>query len=114
MVSPGFEADDPQDHGERRVECGTGDGAEDPGLRVTFGEALASEGETGGAEHGQENSDNGREDALLQFKLRDGIDQLLAVQLQGLHGDDRTRTTAPPSGNGGARDPDVLGQATGA
>jgi hypothetical protein len=86
-------------------------GAQDPGLGGTFGEALIGEGETGSAEHRQENSDNGREDAPFQFKLRDGVDQLLAVHLRELDGDDRSRTTAPPSGNGGARNGHMLGQA---
>jgi hypothetical protein len=92
----------------------TGDGTQDSGLGAAFGEPLASEGEAGSAEHRQENSDNGREDALLPFKLYDGVEQLLAVLLYGLDGDDRTRTTAPPSGHGGARDGHVLGQASGA
>jgi len=51
---------------------------------------------------------------FLPFELYDGVDELLVVLLYGLDGDDRTRTTAPPSGNGGARDGQVLGQASGA
>jgi len=42
------------------------------------------------------------------------LEQLLVVLLYGLDGDDRTRTTAPPSGHGGARDGHVLRQAAGA
>jgi hypothetical protein len=50
----------------------------------------------------------------LPFELCDGVDQLLVVLLYGLDGDDRTRTTTPPSGTGGASAGHVLGQASGA
>jgi hypothetical protein len=92
----------------------TGDGTQNSGFGAAFWEPLASEGEAGSAEHRQENSDNGCEDALLPFKVYDGVEQLLVVLLYGLDANDRTRTTDPPSGNGGARDGHVLGQASGA
>jgi hypothetical protein len=65
-----------------------------------FGKPLTGEAESGSAEQRQENSDRSCEDALLLFNLRDGFDQLLAVLLYGLDGDDRTRTTAAPGRNG--------------
>jgi len=91
-----------------------GDGTQNSRFGAALGEPLAGESEAGSAEHRQENSNNGREDALLPFKLYDGVEQLLVVLLYGLDGDDGTRTTAPPSRHGGARDGDVLGQASGA
>jgi hypothetical protein len=48
------------------------------------------------------------------FTLRDGVDQLLPVMVARFDGDDRAMPTASPSGNSGARDPDVLGQVSGA
>jgi hypothetical protein len=104
---------DPQDHGEREEWCCTGDGTQDSGLGAAFGQALAIEGETGSAEQRQENSDNGGEDALFLFKLRDGVDQLLLVLVKRFDGDDRALTTSSPGRNGGARNPDVLRQASG-
>jgi hypothetical protein len=73
-----------------------------------------SEGEAGSAEQRKESSDNGREDAHSAIKLRDGVDQLLPVPVERCDGDDRPLTTSPPRGNSRARDPDVLGQASGA
>jgi len=113
VVSAGFEARDPQDHDEGEERFCTGDGAQDAGLGGAFGKPLTSEAESGSAEQRQENSDRSCEDALLLFNLRDGVDQLLAVLLYGLDGDDRTRTTAAPARNGRARDSHVLGQASG-
>ena len=108
VVSAGFEMRDTQDHGEGQEWFCTGDGTQDFGFGAAFGEPLASECEAGSAEHRQENSDNAREDGLLPFELCDGVDQLLVVLLYGFDGNDRTRTTVPPSGNGGARDGPML------
>ena len=114
MVSPRFEMDDPQDHGEREVWFCTGDGAQDSGLGGAFGQPLATEADAESAEQGQENSDNGRENALLPFKFCNGVEQLLAILVWRFDRDDRSKTASAPSGRGGARDPDVLGQASGA
>ena len=114
VVSPGFEVDDPQDHGEREEWSCTCDGAQDPGLGGAFGQPLASEAEAGSSEHRQKNPDNGRKEALLPFELRDAVDQLLAVLLHQVDGDDRALTTSSPGGNSGARNRDVLEQASGA
>jgi len=57
----------------------TGDGPQDPSLGGTFWEPLASECEAGSAEHRQENSDSGREDAHSAIKLHDGVEELLPV-----------------------------------
>jgi hypothetical protein len=92
----------------------TGDGAQNAGFGGAFGEPLASEGEAGSAQQRKENSDNGREDAHSAIKLRDGVDQLLPVLVERFDGDDRSLTASSPGGNSGARDPDVLGQASGA
>jgi hypothetical protein len=105
---------DPQDHGQGEEWFCTGDGAQNAGFGSTFGQPLASEGEAGSAEQRKENSDNGREDAHSAIKLRDGVDQLLPVLVERFDGDDRPLTTSSPRGNSGARDPDVLGQASGA
>jgi hypothetical protein len=103
----------PQDHGERKKwHCAT-DGAQDSGLGDAFGEPLTSEGEARSAEHRKENSYNGREDSPLPFDHSDRLDQLLAVMLSRLNGDDRAMTTSSPGGNGGSRYRDVLGQASG-
>ena len=77
---------DTLDHGEREEWFCAGDGTQDSGFGSAFGQAFASEGETGSAEKCQENSDHGGEDALLLVKLRDSVDQLLAVRLYGLDG----------------------------
>jgi hypothetical protein len=69
VVSPGFEVDHPQDHGEREEWFCTCDGAQDPVLGGTFGQPLAGEAEAGSSEHRQKNPDNGRKDALLPFEL---------------------------------------------
>ena len=114
MVSPGFEVHDPQDHGEGEERFCSGDGTQDASLGAAFGEPLASEGEAGSAEQRMENSDHSRENALLLFELCDGGEQLLAVLSHQLDGNDRSRTTPSPRRNGGARDGDVLGQASGA
>jgi hypothetical protein len=114
VVSAGFEVRDPQDHGEREEWSCTGDGAQDSRLGGAFGQALASEAEAGSAEQRKENSDNSRKDSHLPFELCDGVDQLLPVLVERFDGDDRPLTTSSPSGNSGARDPDVLGQASGA
>jgi len=114
MVSARFEVNDPQDHGEWEEWYCTGDGTQDSSLGAAFGEPLTSEGETGSAEQCQEDSDDSGEDALLPFKLYDGVEQLLAILLYGLDGDDRTSPPAPPSRNGGVRNGHVLGQASGA
>ena len=113
MVSPGFEARDPQDHSEGEERCCAGDSAQDSGLGGAFGKPLASEGETGSAEHRQENSAHGRKDAQSAIKLRDGVDQLLPVLVERFDGDDRSRTAPAPSGHGRARNGHVLGQASG-
>jgi hypothetical protein len=114
VVSPGFEVDDPQDQGKREEWFCTCDGAQDPGLGGAFGQPLASEAEAESSEHRQKNPDNGRQDALLPFEPCDAVDQLLAVRLHQFDGDDRALTTSSPGGNSGARDRDVLGQASGA
>jgi hypothetical protein len=114
VISAGFKARDPQDHGEREECFCTGDGAQNAGLGGTFGEPLASECKAGSAEQRKENSDNGREDTPSAIKLRDGVDQVLPILVERFDGDDRALTTALPRGKSGARDPDVLGQASGA
>ena len=111
VVSPGFEMRDTQDHGEGEEWFCTGDGTQDFGFGAAFREPLASEGEAGSAEHRQENSDNGGENAHSAIKLCDGVHQLLAVLVERFDGDDRALTTSSPGRNSGARDPDVLGQA---
>ena len=113
VVSPGFEMRDTQDHGEGEEWFCTGGGTQDSGFGAAFREPLASECEAGSAEHRQENSDNGREDAHSAIKLCDGVHQLLSVLVERFDGDDRALTTSSPGGNSGARDPDVLGQASG-
>jgi hypothetical protein len=92
----------------------TRDGAQNAGLGGTFGEPLASEGEARRSEHRQENSDHGRKDAHSAIKLRDGVDQLLPVLVERFDGDDRALPSSSPGGNSRARDPDVLGRASGA
>jgi hypothetical protein len=89
-------------------------GTQDTGLGSAFGEPLASEGEAGSAEQPKKSSDHGREDTHSAIKLRDGVEQLLAVLVERFDGDDRALTTSSPGGNSGTRDPDVLGQASGA
>jgi hypothetical protein len=113
VVSAVFEMRDTQDHGEGEEWFCTGDGTQDSGFGAAFGEPLASEGEAGSAEHRQENSDNGREDAHSAIKLRYGVDHLLAVLVNRFDCDDRSRTAAAPSGHGRAWDSHVLGQASG-
>jgi hypothetical protein len=113
VVSPTFEPDDPQDHGKREEWSCTCHGTQDPGIGGAFGHPLASEAEAGSSEHRQKNPDNSRKDAHFPFELCDAIDQLLLVLLHRFDGDDRSRITARPSGNGGARDGHVLGQASG-
>jgi hypothetical protein len=105
--------DDTQDHGEGKEWFCTGDGAQDPSLGGTFVQPLACESEAGSSEQRQENPDDGRENVRAAVKLRDGVDQLLAVLVERFDGDDRTVTTSSPSGNSGARDGHVLGQASG-
>ena len=56
---------------------------------------------------------NGREDAHSAIKLHDGVDQLLPAQVERFDGNDRALTTSAPGRNSGARNPDVLGQASG-
>jgi hypothetical protein len=114
MVSPRFQVDDTQDHGEREGCFCTRDGAQNAGLGGTFGGPLASEGEARRSEHRQENSDHGRKDAHSAIKLRAGVDQLLPVLVERFDGDDRALPSSSPGGNSRARDPDVLGQASGA
>src|SRR5664279_4312364 len=94
VVSPGFEVENTQEHGEREERLCAADGAQDPSLGGTFWEALASEGEAGSAEQRKENSDNGREDAHSAIKLHDGVEQLLPVLVELFDGDDRTLTTS--------------------
>ena len=113
VVSAGFEMRDTQDHGEGQEWFCTGDGTQDFGFGAAFGEPLASECEAGSAEHRQENSDNGREDAHSAIKLCDGVHQLLAVLVERFDGDDRARIAAAPGGHGRARDGHVLGRASG-
>ena len=113
VVSAGSEMHDTQDHGQGEEWPCTCDGTQDSGFGAAFGEPLASEGEAGSAEHRQENSDNGREDAHSAIKLRYGVDHLLAVLVNRFDCDDRSRTAAAPSGHGRAWDSHVLGQASG-
>ena len=96
MVSPGFETRDTQDHGEGEEWFCTGDGTQDSGFGAAFRVPLASECEAGSAEHRQENSDNGREDAHSAIKLCDGVHQLLSVLVERFDGDDRALTTSSP------------------
>jgi hypothetical protein len=81
--------DDPQDHREREEWFCTGDGAQDSGLGGAFGQPLTSEADAESAEQGQENSDNGRENASLLFEFCDGVEQLPAVLVGRFDGDDR-------------------------
>ncbi|HEX7500734.1 MAG TPA: hypothetical protein VF524_10600, partial [Polyangia bacterium] len=104
MVSPGFEARDPQNHGEREEWCCAGDRKKDPSLGLAFGQPPASEGEAGSAEQCKENSDNGREDSGAAVELRDQVEQLLPVLLNRLDGGNRAQATPSPGGNGGPWD----------
>jgi len=115
VVLSEFEARDPQDHGEREEWFCTGDGAQDTGLGVAFGQSLAtSQAEPRCAQQCQKEPDNYREDSRSAIKLRDGIEQLLPVLVERLDGDDRAQTAPMPATNGGSRDGEVPGQAPGA
>jgi hypothetical protein len=113
VVPPRFETRNPQDHGERKTWRCAADGAQDSGLGGAFGQPLASEAEAGSAEQRKEKPDNSCEDSHLLIDLCERVHQLLVVLFNRLNGDDRARTTALPCRNGGARDRNVLGQASG-
>ena len=101
VVSPEFEARDPQDHGEREEWFCTGDGVQDTGLGVAFRQSLAtSQAEPRCAQQCQKEPDNCREDSHSAIKLRDGIEQLLPVLVERLDGDDRAQTAPMPATNG--------------
>jgi len=114
VVSPGFEARDPQEHGEREEGRCTGDGAQDAGLGGAVGEPLSRQAEAGSAEQRQQEPDDGGESSGSAVELRERVEQLLPVLLHRLDADDRARTAPSPGGDGGSRDGDVLGQASGA
>jgi hypothetical protein len=65
MVAPRFEADDVQD-GSQGKECiGTGDGAKEPSLRLSFRKTIFVEGEAGSTKQSEQEANNGGEDPAL-------------------------------------------------
>jgi hypothetical protein len=96
VVSTGFEARDPQEHGEREEGSCTGDGAQDAGLGGAVGEPLSRQAEAGSAEKRQKEPDEGREDSHSAVELRERVEQLLPVLLNRLDADDRARTAPSP------------------
>jgi hypothetical protein len=110
VVSPGFEARDPQGHAEREEGCCPGNRAQDAQLGRAFGQPPASEGEARSAEYCKEISDNGREDSCSAVELRDQVEQVLRVLLKRLDGGDRAQTSPSPGGNGGPWDLEMPGE----
>jgi hypothetical protein len=96
VISRGFEVDDPQYQREGKERTRAGDGAEDTGLGCAFRKPLTGEAETGYAEQGQQEPNNGGEDSHSPIEPCDGVEQLLPVLLQWLGGDDRTESTPLP------------------
>ena len=111
VISRGFEVDDPQYQREGKERTRAGDGAEDTGLGCAFWKPLTGEAETGCAEQGQQEPNNGGEDSRSPIKPCNGVEQLLRILVQWLDGDDRTKSAPLPGRNGGARDRNVPGEA---
>jgi hypothetical protein len=114
MVASRFEAEDPEDEGEREEGQCAFDGAEDVRLGRASGESTGNEAETGGAEHGQEEANDGGEDSGSAVEPRNGIEKTLRIVVQGFGGDDRAEATPLPGRDRGARDGEAMAQRRGA
>jgi len=108
MVAPRFEPGDVQDGGQGKEGFSAGDGAKDAGFGLSFWETNSIEGEAGGTKQGEQEADNGGEDARAFLPTRAGIERVLLV-VEHLRRHDGEKSTAAPSGNGRARDVNVLG-----
>ena len=114
VVVSRFEAEDPENDGEREEGLCALDGAEDVGLGRAIGESTGNKAEPGGAEHGQEEANDGGEDSGLAVEPRNGIEKTLRIVVQGFEGDDRAEATPLPGRDRGARDGEAMAQRRGA
>jgi hypothetical protein len=110
MQTSRFEAEDPEDECKREDGLRTLDGAEDIRLGRALGESSAGKAETRDAEQNQQEPDHGGEDACSTVELGEGLEKVLPVLLQGLDGDDRTKTALPPGPYCGAGDGEATTQ----
>ena len=114
VVASRFEAEDLENDGKREEGLRALDGAEDVRLGRAIGESTGNQAEPGGAEHGQEEANDGREDSGSAVEPRNGIEKTLRIVVEGFEGDDRAEATPLPGRDRGARDGEAMAQRRGA
>ena len=103
MVAPRLEADDVED-GSQGKECiGTGDGAKEPSLGLSFRETIFVEGEAGSTKQSEQEANNGGKAPCPFLPPGTGSEYELEVLADRVGCNDGTDAALAPGGNGGAR-----------